>query len=56
MLTCPFGTASGYMSYTGAAHQMRLALQHVMRSPEEIQFFQPYQAWNDHNELLSYKF
>jgi O-acetyl-ADP-ribose deacetylase (regulator of RNase III) len=56
ILTCPFGTASGGMTYASAAHQMRIALQHAGRTPEEIQFFQPWQAWQDHNELQMYKY
>jgi O-acetyl-ADP-ribose deacetylase (regulator of RNase III) len=56
VLSSAFGTSAGQMTHVNAAHHMRLAIEHTMRTPEQVQQAHTWHGgWADHNQIQMYK-
>lgn len=56
ILTPAFGTSAGQMVYANAAHQMRMGIQHGLRTKEEIEAAHTWAyGWADHNAVQPFK-
>lgn len=54
ILSSAFGTSAGQVSAVSAAHSMRLAYRHVMRTPEQIEEAHTWRgAYDDHAKIRS---
>ncbi|BDD79786.1 hypothetical protein [Burkholderia phage FLC9] len=54
VLSSAFGTSAGQVSVVSAAHAMRLAYEHVMRTPEQIEQAHTWRgAYDDHAKIRS---
>lgn len=52
VLSSAFGTSAGHMSAVSAAHSMRLAYEHVMRTPEQVEAAHTWRgAYDDHAKI-----
>jgi hypothetical protein len=52
ILSSAFGTSAGHMSAWHAAHSMRLAFEHMQRTPEQVEQAHTWQgAYNDHVKI-----